>query len=301
MSPGPLLKDSLKLRALRYFGRREWIRYGVRFEVLRRFWDPYTPRAQTFDLNFFDLRYHGDFECYLDWYIYFFGAYEKEELYLLRDLVAGKPDSVFVDVGANIGQHSLYMAQYCHQVHSFEPYAEVRQRLSAGIELNQLENIAVHPVAVGAQDEQLDFYAPKGGNTGTGSFLATHEAQNNELVGQLQVVNGDAYIESLGLQRIDAVKIDVEGFEKNVLLGLQQTLAKYRPSVLMEFSPSTQETFADLQEFRSLLPADYEIVTVNPHNKVLGVFSSSSYQLIDFDFNHPGSGLNILLRPGKGD
>mgnify|MGYP001493203693 CR=1 FL=1 len=54
MSPGPLLKDTLKLRLLRYFGRREWIRYGVRFAVLRRFWDPYTPRVQTFELGFFD-------------------------------------------------------------------------------------------------------------------------------------------------------------------------------------------------------------------------------------------------------
>ena len=93
----------------------------------------------------------------------------------------------------------------------------------------------------------------------------------------------------------DAVKIDVEGFEKCVLLGLQQTLAKYRPSVLMEFSPSTQESFAGIDEFRSLLPDDYEIATVNPHNKVLGVFSSASYKLIDFDFDHPVSGSRVTF------
>ena len=65
----------------------------------------------------------------------------------------------------------------------------------------------------------------------------------------------------------------------------------------MDFSPSTQETFNNLDKFRSLLHADYEIVTVDLHNKVIGVFSSSSYLLIDFYFNCPGSGLNILLRP----
>ena len=80
-----------------------------------------------------------------------------------------------------------------------------------------------------------------------------------------------------------------------------QTFAEYRPSVRIEFSPSTQETCTNVDKFRSLLPADYEIATVNPHNKILGLFSSSSYQLIDFDFNRPGSGLNILLRPGKGN
>lgn len=252
----------------------------------------------TFDLDFYDLRYHGDFEYYLDWYIYFFSAYEKKELLLLRDLVADIPDSVFVDVGANSGQHSLYLAQYWRQIHAFEPYAEVRQPLDAGIELNQLKNIAVHPVALGAEDKQLDFYAHKGCNTGTESFLSKHEAENNEWVAQLQVIHGDAHIESLALGRIDAIKIDVESFEKNVLLGLWQALAKYRPSVLMECSPSAQQTFADLDEFRSLLPADYEILTVNPHNKVFGIFSTSSYQLIDF--SHPGSDLNILLRPCKG-
>ncbi len=161
-----------------------------------------------------------------------------------------------------------------------------------GDRADPLKNITVQPVTLSAQDEQ-------GGNTGSGSFLATHEAENNELVGQMQAVNGHAYIQSLGLQRIDAIKIDVEGFKKNVLLGLQQTFAKYRPCVLIEFSPSTQETFADLDESRSPLPADYEVVTVNPHNKVLGIFSSSSYQLIDF--NRPVSGLNILLRPETGN
>ena len=88
---------------------------------------------------------------------------------------------------------------------------------------------------------------------------------------------------------IDAVKIDVEGFDKSVLLGLQQTLATYRPSVLVEFSPSTQESFASIDEFRSLLPDDYEIASINPHNKVLGVLSSPSYKLIDF-VRSPGLG-----------
>jgi hypothetical protein len=46
MNPGPLLNGALKLRLLRFSDRREWIRYGVRFKVLRRFWDPYAPRAQ---------------------------------------------------------------------------------------------------------------------------------------------------------------------------------------------------------------------------------------------------------------
>ena len=300
LRPGPLLEDNLKLRLLRAFGRCEWIRFGVRYAIISRFWDPLTPRPLTFEVDYFGLRYRGDFEGYLDWYVYFFGTHEMEELYLLRDLVAGRPNAVFVDIGANTGNHALYMAQHCDQVHAFEPYAPVRERLIEGVERNGLDNISVHDVGLGARDEELDFYAPTGINNSTGSFLSTHEVENNELAGKLQVVAGDACLANLGLDQIDVIKIDVEGFEKDVLLGLRKTLAKLRPAVMMEFSTSTQSTFSDAEELLSFLPDDYRVDTVNRHNKLLGVFGRPSYRLIDFDFERPGSGLNILFRPQEG-
>ena len=59
--------------------------------------------------------------------------------------------------------------------------------------------------------------------------------------GKLEIVEGDLYISKLNLKRVDLIKIDVEGFEKYVLLGLKDTLEKYRPFVVMEYSKVTRD------------------------------------------------------------
>ena len=152
--------------------------------------------------------------------------------------------------------------------------------------------------AVSDVSENVELANFSGGDflTSGASIIQDHKGKPNDIE-VVPAVTIDEFLRQNSLAMPGLVKIDVEGFEKNVLLGLQKTLAKFRPSVLMEFSPSTRETFADVEEFHSLLPDDYRIETINPHNEVLGVFSRSSYRLIDFDFDRPGSGLNILLRP----
>ena len=57
--------------------------------------------------------------------------------------------------------------------------------------------------------------------------------------------------------RADIVKIDVEGFEKPVLLGLQAVLHRDRPLVVVECTPTTRDSIASEAEFRALFPPDY--------------------------------------------
>jgi hypothetical protein len=111
----------------------------------------------------------------------------------------------------------------------------------------------------------------------------------------LKVVNGDAYFAGLGLSRIDVIKLDVEGFEKNVLLGMRETLRKYRPTILMEYSPETRNSFRDEDEFRRILPPRYSIKKIESCRPVAVVFCSTKSALSDFDFAQPGE--NILLEP----
>ena len=80
--------------------------------------------------NAFGLNYKGNLSSFLDWSVFFYGAYEKEYLYFLRDLITDSTSTIFIDVGANIGHHSLFMSQYCKEVHSFEPNPNVRERLT---------------------------------------------------------------------------------------------------------------------------------------------------------------------------
>jgi FkbM family methyltransferase len=217
------------------------------------------------------------------------------ELFMLRDLIQSKENSVFLDIGANIGHHSLFMSKFARQVLAFEPYELVRNQLELKIKTNQIENIQVHPVGLGLAEEELDFYAPKGVNTGTGSFVAAHYIQNNILFGKLRIVNADANISEQNLEKIDIIKMDVEGIEKNVLLGLKATFEKFRPILFMEFSADTQQTFTNESELLSLLPTGYRVKNVFVDKPYAYFFDQAKHHFVDFEFNESGG--NIIFFP----
>lgn len=282
------------LSLLRLLGHQDWIRGGVRDRVLRTFCNPDTVNSFDFEVNFFGLKYKGNLSCYLDWVVYFYGAYEKQEFFMLRDLVQHKENPIFIDIGANVGQHSLFMSQYCKQVHAFEPYEPVRMLLEEKIKHNSVNNIFVHNVGIGERKDELDFFAPKGANKGTGSFVSSHAIGNNEYIGKLKVVNGDNYFAKMGLKKIDLIKIDVEGFEKSVLKGLADTLHKCRPTVVMEFSDTTKLSFTRENELKSMLPEGYTIKRVICDRPYCAFFNRTKCRYADFNFNDPASG-NLLF------
>ena len=286
-------RGSLILRILRLLGHSDWIRFGIRFRIISLFCSPYTPKDIEFEVDFFGSRYRGNLGTYLEWMVYFFGAYEKSELLLLRELVENSSEAIFLDVGANVGQHSLFMSRYCRQVHSFEPYPAVRKKLEMKIRLNKIENITVHPVGLGERDEALPYFAPQGSNTGTGSFLDQVDGNQQVPTSRLQIVHGDRLVEKLHLQELHLIKIDVQGFERFVLSGLHNTILKYRPAIYMEFSEETRDSFTSYEEFIASFPEDYRFHHVKTNRKFLFFFNRAFRQLSDFKFV-PG---DILCMP----
>ena len=289
-SPGPLMDKTLRL-----LGRQRWIQFGVRDRLIRKYCDPDTVASKEFETDFFGLTYRGNLNSFLDWSVYFYGAYEKEYLPLFRDIVKHVPTPVFIDVGANVGHHSMFMSLHCSAVHAFEPNPSVRTRLERQIAANAIDNIFVHGVGLGDNEEELPFYAPRGPNQGTGSFIRGHNPNNNEEYGTLRVVNGDEYISRLNLDNIDLIKIDVEGFEKNALKGLRNTIIRYKPNIVVEFSPTTKNTFSDLNEFLALFPVDYRIKGIMCNRPRLLLFNSPRYTFEQFDFNTPPG--DLLISP----
>jgi FkbM family methyltransferase len=174
------------------------------------------------------------------------------------------------------------MSKFCDEVHSFEPYDRVKDILISKLLYNKCSNIIVHNVGLGAKSEFLDFYAPVGRNIGTGSFMEEHAKDNNIKVGKLEIVEGDLYISKLNLNKIDLIKIDVEGFEKHVLLGLRDVLEKYRPFVVMEYSQVTKNNLT-IQELREILPGGYSIKGISANRTFCLLFNRMDYHLTDFD------------------
>ena len=210
--------------------------------------------------DFFGLQYKGNTGNYIDKHIYYFDAYEKPILFFMRDAMRGldAEKGVFLDVGANTGQHSLFMSLHASEVHAFEPYAPVLVRFREHLKLNNLSNVVIYPVGLGDKKVEMPFYDPPDSNQGTGSFVEGSFSENALESHLLKIVVGDDELERNGVEKIDLIKMDIEGYEKYALIGLKRTMEKSRPIIVMELTLGLNEdSFNDEQELRSVFPKDY--------------------------------------------
>ena len=246
-------------------------------------------RNISFETDFYGLRYRGVSSNYIDAFILYYGAYEKPLLYWLQDTAELLQDEnlVFVDVGANTGQHSLFMSRLVAEVHAFEPYPPVLARLNDAVALNRLANVFVHGVGLGATDETLEFFEPPAGNQGMGSYVLDNGNQSG-VVTRLQVVIGDEYMVQRGIERVDLMKIDVEGYEKNVLAGLVKTLERSRPVVVLEVTVTKDrdELFTSQSELSGAFPANYQFAVL-PDESDPEDFRTGRYEITPFTATSP--------------
>jgi FkbM family methyltransferase len=223
--------------------------------------DDIQRRKVDFEVDYFGFRYSGNTGNLVDAYTYYFGAYEKPELFFVRDTLAKLgPDAVAVDAGANTGLYTLVASKYAREVHAFEPFPPVLQRLRRTLDANHVLNVIVHPVGLGESDADLPFSNPPDDNLGMGAFGRTvpgsHDSQ------RLRVVTGDDYLRQAGVTRVDFIKMDIEGFEKPALAGLRNTLRRDRPVVLLEIAtnPAVPYLFKSIDDLRASFPEDYEFL-----------------------------------------
>lgn len=221
--------------------------------------------TDTFKCRFFGLDYHGRFDNNIDSAIYFYGAFEKPLLLFMRDALQAiaADGGVFLDIGANVGQHSLGVSNIASQVIAFEPWQVVRERLSYHIKLNQLKNIEVVDAGLSDHTGSQVFFAPSGVNAGIGSFDPDSQQKGNQAAGELRLIRGDDYFAEHPPAQIHLIKMDVEGFEKPALQGLENTLKKYRPVLVCELSYGQRLSFTSIEELRSCLPENYELLCLN--------------------------------------
>lgn len=162
----------------------------------------------------------------------------------VRDSLA--PGGVFYDVGANVGFFSLLAARIVGErgaVYAFEPLAHVAAEARANAARNRLANVAVVEVAVGDRDgsAQLVVTRHPGGATLSPADVG------GDAVGTVTVrtVRLDDLVAAGTLRPPDAVKIDVEGVEAEVIEGLRRTIADHHPVIVCEVDAATGERVAE--------------------------------------------------------
>ncbi|MCW5921755.1 MAG: FkbM family methyltransferase [Saprospiraceae bacterium] len=132
------------------------------------------------------------------------------------------------DIGASIGLYSALFGKAVGvggQVVSFEPENRSREKLLANIALNELKNIRVFPVALGREKGQFDLELATAASAGTHRLVTSGHSEKKENVQQVEVWSGDEFRAANQLSVPNMIKVDVEGQEENVLLGLKDTLA----------------------------------------------------------------------------
>lgn len=245
----------------------------ARLVPLNRDYPHPTPRSAKRE----GLRYELDISDFMEWMVYF-GIGVEPRSYLLA-LV--KPGMTVFDVGANIGEVSMKIAQAVGpsgKVVSFEPGKATFEKFRKNLSLNNLPNVEPVNLGLGQKEATLHLAVPSGKNHGGARIMPTGEA--------IQITTLDAFVEQNGVSRLDLIKIDVEGFEMNVLQGARTTLEKFRPLLFVEIDEtnlSEQNTSAkDLLELLAQFGYRFQNAQSGAEVKPTDDFAGVHFDVIGF-------------------
>jgi FkbM family methyltransferase len=150
--------------------------------------------------------------------------------------------AVVFDVGAHAGQYTKLFARAASEgrVYAFEPASYARSILRTVVWLHGLSNVVVVPIGL-SSEARLDTLTIPLKRTRSFGFGLSHLGRPSErwrAVAQeiVAVTTIDRVVETLGLDRLDFIKADIEGWELRLLHGAESTLERFRPRLLLEFS-----------------------------------------------------------------
>ena len=219
------------------------------------------------------------------------GQWDEHVTRALMDAVG--PGATVVDVGANIGYFSLLAAScvgHTGQVLSIEPTQRNLGRLCDHLWLNQCSQVAVLSVAAGRRTDWANINFPTYNNAGAATLRPMSTVQSQRAM----VVALDDVFERYGLVP-DFIKIDVEGFELEALLGMERTLRDHGPVVVCEltdeFLREVGQSATDLVRFMEGLGYECRSIMADAHGQAGTVFSAASGNVpndqVDVVFRRP--------------
>ena len=232
--------------------------------------------------------FEGNVSSFVDREIYLFGQYEHDAIAMFLAMVPPDRRRVAIDVGANIGNHSLAFSQNFSVVHAFEPNEMLWTQFQRNMAINGKTNVTLHRVGLGQQSGTYPFYLTEKKNYGLGTFSSAEQYDAPlRQVGTFRVEQGDAYLDAQRINDVDAIKIDTQGLEAEVLAGLGATLARTRPVVWFELGHLTAKQFPRVAEVRRLFPYPVEFRELGAAAGLL-TYTPVARRLQDHDATPPG-------------
>ncbi len=151
---------------------------------------------------------------------------------------------VAIDGGANIGVHTIEWARHMHgwgRVIAVEAQEQVFYALAGNVAINNCFNATLHYAALGAQEGSINVPRPDYLKPGSFGSLELRQTHRTEFIGQPIDYSPDSgqsvrmiTMDGLGLQRLDFIKLDIEGMELEGLAGARKCIEAHKPIMLIE-------------------------------------------------------------------
>ena len=181
-----------------------------------------------------------------------------------------RPGMTVIDIGAHIGVYSLLMAKVVGPtgcVYAFEPVPQFYERLLANIALNEATNIKPFQIAISDESGEIEFFVSlphlfasfDEGGSSIFPYTPAHSQSIKVLTETL-----DSFLERQGIERVDAIKIDVEGAELKVIRGADKTIRRYKPILMVEIQAATLQAAGTTPEelFETIVGYGYNAFVV---------------------------------------
>jgi len=186
----------------------------------------------------FGVRFECDLRDKVPRAIYYTG-FDRRDCRALRRII--RPGSVILDAGANVGYFTLLFAKWLRGkgvVHSFEPFPETARRFERNLELNPglRPLVRLHRSALSDFVGKMRMSVPDQGNQGCNFLSPSGETE-------VEVTTLDSFCEGERIERVDLIKIDVEGSEVALLRGAEKFIRRLRPVLVIEVNQSTLQRF----------------------------------------------------------
>ena len=212
--------------------------YVVRGKKYLGFWNRFIPNPMLYKFNSIrevnrgGINYSLDLSCMMQWPIYWdLREKAREKLYSLI-----QKDDVVFDVGTNIGETLLNFAKLTGEkgyAFGFEPDEENYKKLQKNISLNNFSNIHVFKNAVSDKKETVKLYCVDPHNRGMNRILE-NEGNVDYVYSIVESTTLDEIVEKNNIEKLDLIKIDIEGYEMHALRGAIRVLKRFRPILFVE-------------------------------------------------------------------
>lgn len=199
-----------------------------------------------------------------------------------------QPHFTILDIGANIGMTALDFAKRAKmgKVVCFEPSPSNFERLKENLSLNDFKNIITSNTGIGTVPGQFKLYNVVDSNPGMKRILTDADAENFESE-TIVVDTLESQLEKLNIQQVDAIKIDVEGFEMEVLKSASSILKNFKPVLFIELDDNNlkAQNSSALQLIKYLIGLDYVIYNAKDHKRMQ-----------DADHDYSGCHIDIICQ-----